>query len=76
MIVVGGRYNLISDAYQCSKLIAIVKHEESINDAFAFAFETTRNIGDYGRIFGQVCESVRADHLFSVQIYAGAANAR
>ena len=76
MIATRGGYNPNSVAYHRPKLIATVKHEESINAAFTFAFETTRNIGGFRELIGQVCGSGRADLPISAHIYAGAANAR
>jgi hypothetical protein len=76
MIATRGGHNTNSVDYHRPKLIAIVKHEESINTTFTFAFETTRNIGDFRGLIGRVCRSGRADFPVSVHIYAGAANAR
>jgi len=76
MIATRGEYNPNSVAYHRPKLIAIVKHDESINDAFSFAFESTRNIGDFRELIGRVCGSGRADLPISAPIYAGATNAR
>lgn len=76
MIATRGEYSPNSGVYHCRELIAIVKHEESINDAFTLAFETTRNIGDFRELIGRVCGSGRADFPISTHIYAGATNAR
>ncbi|MDK2889974.1 MAG: hypothetical protein PWR21_606 [Methanoculleus sp.] len=76
MIASRGGYNSNLGAFNRHELIAIVKHEESINDAFTLAFETTRNIDDFRELIGRVCGSGRADFPISTHIYAGATNAR
>jgi len=75
MIATCEEYNPNSGVYYRHELIAIVKHEESINAAFTSAFKTTRNICDFKRLFLRACENGRADYPFSAYICSRAMDA-
>lgn len=76
MIAVRGEDNSNSSVYPRFKLIPVVKHRISINDAFAITHASTQNICDFKQAFGLVCGGGRADPAFSKRIYAGVPDAR